>query len=400
MLPVEETARNAATVLSTFTANGNDKKTPDEMFALVNARMMVVVQALIPLVVTLSFLFSARFEGSTGSSNPNASFSKRHLQNGVGYIRLMSTWTFVGACLYTFPALLQSYLDEAATVASAMRKGGKKVRRRFDPFNDRYQTLVTTASRILVFPAFVLALLAIGHLWGGDGSAHPGIGHISQPRHAPSDQITRAKLGLLPGYNGPYLHWLSKAHNPQHSGANDALLHMAAVSQSQWGVDQERRDLAHAKVVDLVGGDMCYPPESRTVKAIRRHVNFLLDTDDDGSAVDSFVTLNALTGRELLSFAPDLKVSLIGAALGQTGAMCKQEENGDEVCPAEESPSLVDICFSVLSHRIMTPSVVSPLNHLMAFLLSIFWLYFYTANMIRFWSALRRPRYRDRGSNK
>ena len=380
MLPVEETARNAATVLSpSSSANGNQKKTQDEMFAIVNSRIMLVVQALIPLVVTLTFLFSARFEGSsTGSYNPNASFGKRHLQNGAGYIRLMSTWSFVGASVYTYPSLLQSYLDEASTIA--MRE--KRVRRRFDPFNDRYQTLVSTAARMFVFPAFVLALLAMWHVLGGDGSTHPGIGHISQPRHAPRDQITRARLGLLPGYNGPYLNWLSKARNPDHSGTNDALLHMAAVSQSQWGVDRVYLDSAHTKVVDFLGGDTCYPPEARTVKAIRRHVNFLLDTDDDGSAVDSIVTLNAFTGRELISYyAPE--------ALGQSGAICTQEKSEDEVCLVGQSPSFADIFYTGLSHRLMTPSVVDPLLHLTAFLLSIFWLYFYTAKMIKFWLVLR-----------
>mmetsp|Transcript_8755 Transcript_8755/g.20415 ORF Transcript_8755/g.20415 Transcript_8755/m.20415 type:complete len:618 (-) Transcript_8755:1920-3773(-) len=392
MLPVEETARNAATVMTSSATNGSHKKTPDEIFAIVNSRMMLVVQALIPLVVTLTFFFSARFEGTSGSYNPNASFTKRHLQNGAGYIRLMSAWSFLGACSYTTRALLQSYLDEAGTIAG---EGVKKVRRRFDPFNDRYQTLVSTAARISVFPAFVLALLAMGHLLGGDWSArHPGVGHISQPRHAPRDQITSANLGILPGYNGPYLHWLSKAQNPHHLGTNNALLHMAAVSQSQWGVDRKNLDLAHTKVVDFVGGDsMCYPPDARTVKAIRRHVNFLLDTDDDGSTVDSIVTQNALTGRELISHAPEVKVSLIGAALGQSGATCKEEKSEDEVCREEQSPSFVDVFYTGLSHRLMTPSIMSPLLHLMAFLVSIFWLFFYTAKMIKFWLALRfRPR--------
>lgn len=73
---VQETARNAAFVLS---PNPSKKKnsSPDEMMAVINTRIMLIIKAVCPLIIIATFFADL----NAPSSGSNASFSKQYLQN-------------------------------------------------------------------------------------------------------------------------------------------------------------------------------------------------------------------------------------------------------------------------------------------------------------------------------
>mmetsp|Transcript_2064 Transcript_2064/g.3779 ORF Transcript_2064/g.3779 Transcript_2064/m.3779 type:complete len:819 (+) Transcript_2064:168-2624(+) len=434
MGPVMETARNAAYVLSpSASKRGKRAFDPKEMLDLINVRMMLVIQAMAPFIIACTYFFSARFnetavKGSVRSDNA-MSISKQYFRNSGLFVRVALSWCFVGAALYTFKPLLQSFLDQATAVASAMGVlGGDSVKNdvgassrgtrnkrnaastvpKVDPFYDRYNTLVLTAGRIAAFPAFVLAILTMGYLRGGDGSAHPGVGYESQPRDAPRTLPTGK--GLLPPYGDQYMSWIANRGKRHHGEAGDALLDAAALSQSTWD-PTPFRDSAHKRIVTLFGKEkFCYPPETRSIKAVGRHVNFLLDSDIIGDE-SSILTLNPLTGRELLDMAPPIPVTALDILLGRKPVgivadegscdnsdtkMAGSEEKGREECNTSDDaarqmqhPSLSEVISFLFSHKFLTPTIVLPLFDTLAFLSCVWWNYYYSIKMMICWAKLR-----------
>ena len=69
------------------------------------------------------------------------------------FVRTGLGWSFLGACIYCIRALLQSYLDQASTVASAMSVYGEAGSKQIsanqpDPFSDRFAKIIPTAGKI------------------------------------------------------------------------------------------------------------------------------------------------------------------------------------------------------------------------------------------------------------
>jgi len=442
MSPIEETARNAAHVLSPSPSKkGKNAKNPNEMMDLINVRMMLLIQLMTPFIIMCTYLFNARFAETMKTpargGQIQMTFSKQYLQNSGLFVRVALSWCFIGASFYTFGSLLQSFLDQATTVASAMAtlgevnndghvgRGARNKRNtasatqtpppKADPFNDRYKKLVLTAGRVAVFPAFVLAMLAVAHLRGGDGATHPGVGYESQPKDAP--RILPVK-GLLPPYSDQYMSWIANQSKPNHeeAGAGDALLHAAALSQSSWD-STPFRDSAHKKIVSWLGKEtFCYPPEIRSIKAVGRHVNFMLDNNDVADE-GSILTYNPLTGRELLDMAPPIPVTAADILLGRKPADISSEEKScnnsyTEMAGSEEDrnnshgkgeckisdddarklqyPSFSEMFSFLGSHNFLTPTVVFPIFDTLAFLSCVWWNYFYSVMMIVYWFKLRR----------
>ncbi|KAL7539354.1 hypothetical protein ACHAXR_009207 [Thalassiosira sp. AJA248-18] len=441
MTPIEETARNAAHVLSPSSNKGNKPRHPNEMLDLINTRMMLLIQAMAPLIIMCTYLFNARFAETMKSSargeHIKMTFSKQYLRNSGLFMRVVLSWCFIGASAYTFRSLLQSFLDQATTVASAMAALGEGVMnddanvgsrdkratasssqpsptkpQQADPFNERYRTVVLTAGRVAVFPLFVLAMLATAHLRGGDGSTHPGVGHVSQPRDAPRS-ILPVK-GILPPYSDRYMSWIASQSKPHHeAGAGDTLLHVAAVSQLSWDFTPYR-DTAHKKVASLIG-KFCYPPKVQSIKAVGRHVNFLLDNDGGAEDEESILTVNPLTGRELISMSPPTPVTfadLLSGRISPDEGSCEKDNvnakesttdedtinsQGTEECKASENrvhiahyPTISEFLFFLTSHTFMTPSIVFPIVDTFAFLSSIWWTYWYSFMTLVYWIRLRK----------
>lgn len=439
MIPIQETARNAAFVLSPPPAKGEtkNKSASSEMFDLINTRIMLIIQALIPFFILCTYLFAERLSNPRGRSrsSPHAtggipasqSFSKQHLQHDGLYIRVVLAWCFLLAAMFTFRSLLQSFLDQASNVASAMAALGEGIRgstggrgggngksksnvnanpppKKVDPFSDRYKKVVLTAGRIAVFPTFIFALLALAHFRGGIGSQHPGVDHVSKPKNAPRE-IVPAK-GLIPPYTGKYMVWMANkdysniAHEASLSG--QSLLQAASMSHASWEVTPFR-DAAHRKIVDWAGRRrFCNPPEDRSVKALRRHVNFLLESsevDNEGQPTDGYsvLTINAMTGRELLDMAPILPMTLTDSIFGRNkaDATCNADDgessgycqySGDDA----QSPTFWDILDSISSHHILTPTVIFSVVDTMAFLGCVWWVYWYSVMMVVYWIQLKK----------
>ena len=377
-----------------------------------NARIMLLIQAMAPFIIMTTYLLNSRFQTPTNRGGQmRMSFSKQYLQKGGLFMRAALSWCFLGAAVYTFRPLLQSYLDQAATVASAMVSLGEgssndaKTRNKHpaqattskpDPFNDRYNTLVSTAGHIAVFPAFVLAMLALAHILGGDGS-HPGVGHVSQLKDAPRSTVLPVR-GLLPPYSDQYMSWIASESKLQETGPGDTLLHAAALTESLW-YTTPFRDSAHMKVVNRAGKQkFCHPPELRSVKAAGRHVTFLLDSDGDNDE-GSFLTLHPLTGRELLDCAPPLPFTAADFVLGRAPAAtspkdgsCKTDDSneGSEECKAPlQHPSFSEMLSFVWSHKFLTPTIIFPIIDTFGLLLSVWWTYWYSIRMRVYWTKLR-----------
>ena len=426
MTPIEETARNAAHILSP--THLNKRINPSEMMNLLNVRMMLLIQAISPFMIMCTYIFHTRFLDTTKASARDGrvkmSFSRQHLQHSGLFVRGALSWCFLAAFSYCLRSLLQSYMDQAATVASAVgvANSDADVRQeafqkrnppsishasppKIDPFNYRYNNLVTTAGRIAAFPALVLAMLAMAHLRGGDGSTHPGVGYESQPRHALRSMLHAR--GLLPPYSEQFMLWISKhveSHRSVGVGTGDGLLHVAALSQASWQ-HNPLRDTAHQTIVDWIGKHkFCYPPEVRSIKAMGRHVNFLLGDDGDG-AIDggSILTMKALTGRELMEIAPQIPITFIDIMLGQKDeGRCYSEGGSDNIhntqeCTASENvelksqlPSLSQMFSFLMSHHLLTPTVIFPIIDTFAFLGCVWWNYWYSVKMIVYWIGIRR----------
>ena len=425
MSPIEETARNAAHILSPSinkTKKSVDQKVKEQL-DLMNIRMMLLIQSLAPFIILCTYLANARFsetqKTTSRGDHVKMPFSKQYFQNSGLYVRVIVCWCFVGASMYTLRPLLQSFLDQASTAASAMAKLGEGVAntdanrdkknagkstspQKPDPFNERYQKIVFTAGCIAVFPAFVLSMLVLAHLLGGDGSTHPGVGHQSQSRSTP--QAVLPVKGLLPPYSNQYMSWIATQSKPE-SQAGDALLHVAASSQSLWD-PTSLRDSAHKKLVNVIGRNrFCYPPEQRSIKAVGRHVNFLLDGDGSDTDEGSILTANPLTGRELLDVSPPTPITFADMILGRKpkntlssqDSSCDSENAGsDETgmgeCKAPEPlkpPSLFEFISFLTSHNFMTPTIVFPIVDTLGFLCSIWWTYWFSVKGCVCWIRLR-----------
>jgi hypothetical protein len=426
MTPIEETARNAAHILSPTPSN--KRMNPMESMDLINVRTMLLIQALSPLMIMCTYLFHARFSETAKSSVRNGqikmSFSKLHLQQSGLFVRGALSWCFLAASSYCLRSLLQSYMDQAASVASvvgivnndAVREGTPDKRNspsnlhtsppNIDPFHYRYKNLVPTAGRIAAFPAFVLAMLIMAHLRGGDGSTHPGVGYESQSRHAPRSIFHDKKL--LPPYGDQLMVWISKHVAPHHNvenGTGEELLHVAALSQASWH-HNPLRDSTQKAIINWLGKrNFCYPPEFRSIKAMGRHVNFLLSDESDG-AIDkvSILTMHALTGRELLELAPQVPTTLFEVLFGRkpttpsiTSCIDTNNIQRTEECNVSEDfalesqlPSLYEMFSFLMSHHLFTPTIVFPLVDAVGFLGCVWWNYWYTIKVLYHWIEIRR----------
>ena len=400
MTPINETARNAAHVLS---PSPTKKQTdPSEMFQLMNARAMLFMQGLAPLVIMITYFFYTKFAEAEKHRVRKNSFSSNYLQNSALFLRVALSWCFVGASIHTFRTMVQSNLDQAATVASAMAALGEAgsdaktskqksttAPSKVDPFSDRYGKIVYTAGRLAAWPTFIFTILVISHLYGGNGDPHPGVGHKSQPKNAPRPVF--APKGLLPPYAADYMSWIDRKSRPNNDdgeiGAGDLLLHAAVMSESSWN-PTPFRDWAHNKVVDVLGKkNFCRAPEFRSVSALGRHVNYLLETDDDGNSIETVMTSHAMTGRELLAFVPVLQK--------ETDTTCItsiEEDNESGQCKTtvdEDSPPLRLVLSSLSSHKLLTPTVVFPIIDTLAFLSSVWWTYWFSVKTIVYYVGLQ-----------
>ncbi|KAL7537094.1 hypothetical protein ACHAWF_005659 [Thalassiosira exigua] len=412
MASIEETARNAAHLLSPHPTK--KKYNPKESIDLMNVRMMLIIQAMAPLMVMCTYIFNARFVETTRMQSGIAhslSFSKRYLRNSGLFVRVALSWCFVGASIYTARALLQSFLDQAATVASAMATlgdvdaksnattgGGNKrsavpspqqAPTKSDHFSDRYRSLVLTAGRIVSFPAFVFAMLCLAHIRCGDGSTHPGVGYESQPKDLPR-LLAR---GLFPPYSDKYILRITRQRE-QH---RDALIQTAALTRPSWDVSSPFRDSAHKKVVNIFGSEkLCYPPEERSIKAMGRHVDFLLKNDNSNTFVGT-LTANPLTGLELL----DVATGFLPDGTGAQGS-CNDvhheasptDNNGGKECelPGDSRSfhRFMEVFSHAISHNFLTPTVVFPIVETFCFLSSVWWNCWYSLLLIVYYVKLRK----------
>eukprot|EP00956_Cyclotella_meneghiniana_P042650 scaffold248880_cov106-Cyclotella_meneghiniana.AAC.1 len=343
---IQETARNAAFVMSPNPSKAKHKKqTPDEMVALMNTRIMLVIQALAPLVIILTFFAESHFAETMAKAargGGKASFSRQYLQNSGQFVRVGLSWSFLGASMYTIKALLQSYLDQASTVASAMSiygdaTGSKNKEdtdsHKPDPFADRYSRIVPTAGKIVAMPAFVFSILAFAHLRGADITMHPGVGKEN------IDALSASAIkGLASPYSGEYATWITNNNDIQQTSRS--ILQAASMSQSTWE-ETPFRDSAHRKVADWLGRDtICSTPAPRAVKSMGRELNHMvLQSRSDQVEEDTALPI-AINGAQLLERAA-IPYSLIEVLLN-TGRSDKDmscsttsvEQN--EVCVASK----------------------------------------------------------------
>ncbi|KAL7504902.1 hypothetical protein ACHAXN_005122 [Cyclotella atomus] len=394
---IQETARNAAFVLSSNPAakSRNRKQTPDEMMALVNTRIMLIIQAVAPLVIICTFFAEAHFAEMVTKSargGGQASFSKQYLQNSGQFVRVGLSWSFLGASVYTIRALLQSYLDQASTVASAMsiyrEAAGSKSKqtnpKQPDPFSDRYSKVVPTAGKIAAFPAFVFAILMLAHLRGGDVSVHPGVGNENV------DALSAAAIkGLVPGYSGEYATLTASRKQ-----STSSLLQAASLSRSTWE-ETPLRDKAHRYISDWMGRDKyCSPPSSRAVKSMGRELNYMVLQSNDVS-IDEETTLPIpINGAQLLEYAHLLPYTLIDVILGRRTSSndetCSNDmTESEQTCMASTIP-MQTIVSSVFSHNILTPTIVIPTVETLTLLSSILWTAWYTVMVVWYWMKIRK----------
>ena len=414
MIPIEETARNAAHIMSPSTAKKS--LNPSETMDLINVRMMLIIQAVTPVLILCTYFLNNHFEDSLNSSaggrHRKMSFSKQYLQNSGLYVRIVLAWCFLAACAYCLRSLLQSYLDQATSVASATgmlgegvaqdvasdRRGSSQTfSRETDPFNDRYKNIVLTSGRIAAFPAMMLALLALAHIRGGDGTPHPGVGYQSQQLNAPRSSLDTHRL--LPSYSNRYMSWTFRKKQQLRGDADvragDGLLLAAAFSLPEIN-ESPFRDSAHSTIVSWLGSNrLCSPPEVRSVNSLIRNVQFILD-ETYGEAIGA---ITAMTGRELLELAPEIPVTLLNAMMGSEaqGSCVRGNDPGDthsnEVCESSigsSSPSLFEIFVSAMSHQLFTPTVVFPLVDAFAFLSCVWWSYWYSFKFVIYSFKLRK----------
>jgi hypothetical protein len=404
MIPIDETARNAAHILSPTPSN--KKMDPSDMMNLINVRLMLLIGLLLtPIMIMSTYLFHTKFldiaksSAQHGRQRRNMTFSKRHLQHSGLFVRGVLSWCFLAAVSYCLRSLIQAHLDQAAnedgTNNDATARGGAQSKQQTtDPFNDRYKSTVSTAGRFVSFPAFVLAMLAMVHLRGGDGSAHPGVGYESQLKDSPRSMLLTK--GLLPPFSDQYMSWIAKQVEPRSSdfgSSGNELLQVAALSQPSWH-EHPLRDSTQTMIVDWLGDNkFCYPPEVRSIKAMGRHVNYLLGDEGDGG---SLVTNQALTGLELLNMSPPVPVTFIDILLGRNPSegSCNSEDQTsstvhtkecraeDAVLKSQQLPSPSQMFSFLMSHHFVTPTIIFPIIDATAFLSSVWWNYWFTVKMI------------------
>lgn len=392
---IQESARNAAFVLSSKqTSNKNKKQSPDEFVALVNTRIMLIIQAVAPLVIVCTFFAERHFAEmlTKSSARGKNTFSNQYLQNSAQFVRVGLSWSFLGASIYTIRTLLQSYLDQASTVASAMSiygENGSKSKQssaanQKDPFSERYEKLLPTAIKVSAFPMFVFALLSFAHLRGGDVRVHPGV----RRENVDALSVTATK-GLSPGYSGEYATWIV---NNQHS--SNSLLQAASMSQSSWE-ETPFRDILHRQISDWFGTNkICHIPSRRAVQSMGRELHYMMLQSNNISVDDSTTLPVAINGPQLLEFAPFIpyEFTMLGVLFHKynSGGLlvedrtCSHEDNeagqAVEVCvtSAKQHPSAEMIVSSILSHSILTPTIVIPLVETLTLLSSICWTLWYS----------------------
>lgn len=395
MIPIEETARNAAHILSPTPSN--KKMDPSDMMNLINVRLMLLIgQSLTPIMIMSTYLFHTKFldiaksSAQHGRQSRNMTFSKRHLQHSGLFVRGVLSWCFLAAASYCLRSLIQAHLDQAANVAKS--EDGPRAQSQgqtTDPFNDRYKSTVSTAGRFVAFPAFVLAMLSMVHLRGGDGSVHPGVGYESQLKDSPRSMLLTK--GLLPPFSEQYMSWIAKQveRSSDFGSSGNELLHLAALSQASWH-EHPLRDSAQTMIVDwLDEKKFCSPPEVRSVKAMGRHVNYLLGGEGDDER-GSILTNHALTGLELLNMSTPVPITFMDILLGRnlTEGSCNSEDKTTE-CKAEDAviepqqlPSLSQMVSFFMSHHFVTPTIIFPIIDAAAFLSCVWWNYCFTVKMI------------------
>jgi len=90
------------------------KKNPQEMMDLINARMMLVIQALAPFMILCTYLSAERFAETikpARGGEVQRTFSNQYLSNSGLFVRIALAWCFIFASAYTVRSLLQSYMD-------------------------------------------------------------------------------------------------------------------------------------------------------------------------------------------------------------------------------------------------------------------------------------------------
>ncbi|KAL7486430.1 hypothetical protein ACHAW6_015488 [Cyclotella cf. meneghiniana] len=412
---IQETARNAAFVLSSNPSKSKKKKpSPDEMVALVNVRIMLIIQAIAPLVVICTFFAERHFAESMMKSSKaghNASFSKQYLQNSGQFVRAGLSWSFLGSSVYTIRALLQSYLDQASTLVSAMsaigegaRNGDKRAAAvsdssQLDPFSDRFAKIVPTAGKIAAFPSFVFAILAFAHLRGGDISAHPGVGQDKLDALSVS-----AVKGLSPPYSGEYAMWITSNTKARLEDSNDSLLQVASMSQWYWE-ETKFRDSAHRKLVDWLGKNkICHTPAQRSIKSLGRHINYLVMKSNNITINENTTLPTPVNGQQLLEFASPLPYTLIDMLLGRkkadrssydettcsAEAIVSAQKNQECAASMRTHPTIKTVASSVLSHHILTTTIVIPIVDTLSLLCSIWWTFWYTIMLVWYWIKIRK----------
>jgi hypothetical protein len=321
------------------------------------------------------------------------------------------TWSFLGASIYTIRAMLQSYLDQASTVASAMSIYGGSAEspgkqsansNQTDPFSDRYAKVVPTAGKILAFPAFVFAILAFAHIRGGDVSVHPGVNQES------IDALSVSAIkGLSPAYSGEYSTWIMSSNELHHNGSH-SLMHAASMSQSTWE-ETPFRDGAHRKVSHLLGEHkFCNTPTLRAVKSMGRELHYMMLQSKNTPITENTTLPIAINGPQLLELAHDVPYSLIDLLVGPSNAMsldtsdvdhemtCGNHDHNSElddtVCAAslKQYPSVSMVFSSIMFHSILTPTIVVPVVETLSLLSSIWWTIWYTVVLVLYWIKIKK----------
>ena len=248
------------------------------------------------------------------------------------------------------------------------------------------------ADELPAFPAFIFALLATAHIRGGRISVHPGVGQGSLDALSVS-----AVQGLEPAYSGEYAFWILSTKGTR-QGSGDALLQAASMSQPSWE-ETPFRDTAHNKIAEWMGkGKVCHTPAPRSVKSLGRHVNYLV-LESNNVEINEDTTLPvAINGPQLMELANPLPYSLIDVLMGKA----KSDPIDDMTCNADSKrdskecslslqppPTTKMIASSILSHKILTPTVVIPVLGTLSLLSSILWTIGYTIMVILYWISIR-----------
>ena len=125
------------------------------------------------------------------------------------------------------------------------------------------------------------------------------------------------------------------------------------------------------------------------MSALGRHVNYLLETDDDDNSIETVMVSHAMTGRELLTFVPVLKTDTDTTCNTSVEDDGENESGQCETTVDEDSPPLHLVLSSILSHRIFTPTVVFPIIDTLAFLSSVWWTYWFSVKTIVYYIGLQ-----------